>query len=355
MAMKAVVEAGVGGPVVLTSAAEDVEHEFPDSRVRQLVIEGRPADVTDLRITHWITIAFELDESEVEDSTAVARELLDRVVDGIAVSAGQEIRVYYWSERVLTPEGTRVRLRPTGIASQPPTPFDVLPLMRAPLTERHYRALRHLRHGLAHTSPEHRFTSLMLAVMILSTTFPDPPTTPRTCPKCGEQLGNLRPGDRARLMNLANVLGGWTAEQIDPLWDLRNTVMGHGRRSLTPQVALELLEAGFDTARLAYDCLNASLPGLNLPGPAPSWFMTDLYMLIASGDHAHESVIDVRVMPDGQEWIASWPSVGPQEFRAGSPWLAIEQARNYATLTMKHAPKPPQPETPEIVRVSILL
>jgi hypothetical protein len=355
MAMAAVVEAGVGGPIIMTSQAEGAENEFPDPRVTRLTIEGRPPHVSDLRITLWITIEFELDETEMDESTVIARELLDRVVDALAVSAGQEVRVFHWTERYSTPKGQTVRLRPIGFVEQQAVPFDVIPLISAQLTERHYRALRHLRHGLAHTSPERRFSSLMLAIMILARTFSSPLARTRHCPSCHAVLGGQQPGERERLLNLANVLDGWDAREIDRLWDLRNTVMGHGGRNLTADVAMELLEAGFSAARLAYDCLNACLPGLALQGPAPSWFVTDLYMLLDSGDHAHETAIDVRVGREDDQWIAAWPAVEPAEFRADDPPAALRAARDRAIQSMKRAPRASDGREPEVLRLAIFV
>src|SRR5437588_7533975 len=353
--MRAVVEAGVGGPIKLVSETEAHESPFPDSRVSRLVIEKRPADVSDLRIELWITIEFELGESEVDESTAVARELLDRVVDALAVSAGQEVRIYYWSERVSVQGGQRVRLRPAGIVAQPIADCDPLPLISADLTPLHYRALRHLRHGLAHTSPERRFTSLMLAVMILAQTLPEPPAQTKRCPRCKQPLETVPPGDSARVLNLANILPAWTKDQVRRLWKLRNSVMGHGGRSLTPEVVMELLESSFEAARLAYDCLNASLPNVNLAGPTPSWFMTDLYMLMASGDHAHEGVVDVRVKRQGDEWVATWPVSEPEEFHRSDPWMALRAAQEHALHAMRRPPRPASPEPPEVVRFPIWL
>lgn len=354
MTISAVVEAGVGGPISLSSRSDGEDTDFPDPRVTRLTVEGRPSDVEDLRVSLWVTIEFELEDTEQDESTAIARELLDRVVDALAVSAGQEVRIFHWTERFATPGGQTVRLRPIGVLEQPIVPFDVLPLISAELTDRHYRALRHLRHGLAHTSPERRFSSLMLAVMILARTFPDPPAQQRTCPSCDASLGELRPSERQRLLNLAAVLEDWSVEEVENLWDLRNTVTAHGRRPFTPAVLMELLDAGFSAARLAYDCLNASLPGLSLPGPPPSWFMTDLYMLMASGDHAHETVIDVRVSREGEDWIAEWPAVEPKEFRTDNPSSALNAAREHATRTMKRAPRHGGHD-PEILRLTIFV
>lgn len=356
MAIAAVVEAGVGGAISMTSQAEAQETEFPDPRVTRLTIEGRPPHIGDLRIILWITIEFGLDETELDESTVIARELLDRVVDALAVSAGQEVRIFHWTERYSSPTGGQlVRLRPIGIVEQSVVEFDVMPLTSAQFSEKHYRALRHLRHGLAHTSPERRFSSLMLAVMILAQTLPDPPATTRHCPSCDAPLGRQGPGERERLVNLANTLDSWEEDEIRRLWDLRNTVTAHGGRNLTPDVAMELLDAGFSAARLAYDCLNASIPELNLQGPAPSWFVTDLYMLLSSGDHAHETAIDVRLRREGDEWIATWPAFEPAEFRGDDAPSALRVAQEYATQSMKRAPATSDRSEPEVLRLAILV
>ena len=351
--MRAVVEAGVGQLIRLVGEAWDGNAStFPDPRVTKLTFEARPADVSDLRIGLWITIEFEIDESELDDSTAVARELLDRVVDAVAVSAGEEVRIYYWSERVFVPGAQRVSLRPIAV-DRPEVDFEIAPLISQELNEPHYRALRHLRDGLAHTSPERRFTSLMLAVVILARTLPDPPVREEKCPNCDAVLRTVGLGDGARIANLANILTGWTAERLKELWELRCAVMGHGGRALTPNVASELLEAGFDAGRLAYDCLNASLPGLNLGGPAETWFMTDLYLLLDSGDHAHEGAVDVEIKRDGDEWVASWPATERREFRAADRWAVLRAAREQAIGSMKRPPRPAEPGDPEIVRIPI--
>ncbi len=191
----------------------------------------------------------------------------------------------------------------------------------------------------------------MLAIMILAQTLPDPPATIRYCPSCREPIGRQNPGERERLMNLVNTLDGWDADEIKRLWDLRNTVTAHGGRSLTPDVAMQLLEAGFSAAHLAYDCLNASIPELALPGPAPTWFVTDLYMLMSSGDHAHETAIDVRLHREGDHWVAAWPAVAPTEFRADNVPAALRAARDHATQSMKRAPGTSDRGEPEVVRL----
>jgi|SRR6266568_5248866 len=102
----------------MTSEAEGYESDFPDPRVSRLTIQGRPPYIGDHRITLWITIEFGLAEAEQDESTVIARELLDRVVDALAVSAGQEVRIYHWSERYSLPTGQVQRLRPIGIVEQ---------------------------------------------------------------------------------------------------------------------------------------------------------------------------------------------------------------------------------------------
>jgi hypothetical protein len=120
------------------------------------------------------------------------------------------------------------------------------------------------------------------------------------------------------------------------LWKLRNEVIAHGNRELMPPVMLELLEGSFDAARLAYDALNAALPGLDLPGPPQSWFMTDLMMLMASGDHAHQAIVDIGVEQDTSgDWIATWPSTEQERFRSRDYQEALDRARDRATATMR--------------------
>lgn len=329
-----------------------VEMDFPDPRVTQLIIEGRPAHVSDLRIDLWVTIHFEIDESDLESATVVSRELLDRVVDAIAVSAGDDVRVVHWSERFKTSKGTIIRLRPTSIVQPQPRPLNPIPLMSAPLTPTHYRALRHLRHGLARVSPERRFSSLMLAVMILARTLPDPEPLTRECPACHKKTPQT-PGDRQRVLNLASTLNGWELAEVAKLWNLRNSVMGHGGKDLSPDVAMELLDASFSAARLAYDCLNASLPGVDLEGPAPSWFITDLYLLLDSADHMHETSIDVQLSEDGGLWTASWPAVDPTDFHASDASTALRAAAEYAVQSMKRPPTAGEGNIPDVFRLSV--
>ncbi len=356
MTNNVIVEAGVGGALVLGGEPSSIATAFPDERVSRLSIEARPQEVHDLRVTLWITIEFELDSAEESELTNISWELLDRVVDVLAVSAGQEVRIYHWQTTIRLPNGgMRTILRPIGINAQPPTVFDPTPLITAEFTERHYRALRHLRHGLAHTAPDRRFASLMLAIIILARFFVPDISKVKTCRQCGAEVERHGPGDRDYMLNLAEVLESWTVEKLDYLWTQRNNLTGHGNRAMDTRASMSLLEASFDAVRLAYDCLRASLPNVNLAGPTPLWFMTDLDLLMTIADRAHETAVDIAIRqePSG-EWTASWPAGETVSFATDLPGPAIARAADAAQRSMKR-PIRGSSGPPTVVRVNILI
>jgi hypothetical protein len=334
--MICIVEAGLGGSVRLVSQAGTFNISALEDRVKSVVLEAvDPPTMRDLRIKIWVTIEFEVDEREKATVSYLARDYLDSIVDILSISAGQEVRILHWSHRVRHAKGTTLTLRPISMTS-PVLEFDPYTLLSASLNERQKRALRHLRHGLATVSPERRFMSLLLAVMILSREFEFDVQRVTSCKNCGHVVEARGPGERDRLLNLANVLPGWTVERIMAFWKLRNDIMGHGNKPLSAKAAGVLLEASFDVATLAYDALNACLPELNLAGPSPLWFVTDLEYLMSIGERAHETTIDVLVdqVSEGN-WSARWPAHNPTAFTALSGEEAVDKAKAFAQKTLK--------------------
>lgn len=309
----------------------------------------RPAGVRDLRIRGWIEIEFEVSEEDDALKSFLARELIDRIVDASSVIAGVDLPILHW--QVTSPQ----ILRPQYAIETGVTDVDLLRVAaRTDLQERHYRAMRHLRRGLAQTSPERRFGSLMLAVEILSRFWEPPSQTPR-CATCGQDLAcrhcEAAPAPQvglgAYVRNLSTVLQNWTEGDIQRLWNLRSAVTAHGNEHLSAARLLELVEASMDAAQLAYDALNASLPDLDLPGPPPTWFMTDVFLLEDSIVCAHTAPIHVSVLQgeSKDEWIARWPPDDPQEFRASHPLEALEKARQAALEALRRRQlKDPNPD-----------
>lgn len=342
------VEAGIFCMMDLAWDQETKDVNFPgDKRVIRFTVGPRPGSVQDLRINYWITVVFGVEEEHRGKISFIARELVERIVDALSVLAGIEVQIIHW--QVVRPQIAR----PTSIHGGKPRKVDLVAFSQLDLSERHYRAIRHIRRGLAQSSPERRFASLMLAVSILARSWKPDVEKIAKCPQCNATVSTHGPGERDHLRNLTKVLGGWTEQQIDKLWNLRNAVIGHGNEHLTPNMGLELLEASFDAARLAYDALNASLPGAKLEGPNPLWFITDVFLLEDSAIGAHKGVADVLVKRgEGNQWTVTVPTVEPKSFSNEDPFAALRAAKQYLESSMKrhvHASSVP----PEIVRIPI--
>jgi hypothetical protein len=159
-------------------------------------------------------------------------------------------------------------------------------------------------------------------------------------------------GKKDYLMNLTKVLSGWTEEQINKIWKLRNDFIGHGNEHLTPEMGLELLEASFDVVRLAYDALNASLPGANLEGANPAWFITDVFLLEDSALGAQRSTADVAIRKEGGEWIVTVPTIEPTTFSHENPYQAIKLAKQHLESQMRR-PVRSYSVPPDVVRIPI--
>ena len=339
--IKARVEAAIGGHFHLESYPRNIIFSFGEDAVNLLIdpINQTLADlrVRDLRASHWITIQFESDDLDREKVGLFSREALDRVVDLLSALSGEEVRIYYWRTSFTNETGQWMTVaRPTTHISKPMISIDLKPFLESKdLTERHYRALRHLRHGLANTSPEKRFSSLLLSVLILSRLFPPDIQKITACRNCGHTISQHGPGERDYLLNLVNVLQGWSTAEINELWRLRNTLLAHGNEHLDAHAIWRLQEASMKTARLAYDTLKASLPNLEISGPAQSWFFQDTFMLMDSGDHAHEGAIDIGIRKgDDENWVATWPPMGSIEVKDQNAIEAIRQTRRLAQESM---------------------
>jgi hypothetical protein len=172
------------------------------------------------------------------------------------------------------------------------------------------------------------------------------------CPSCGAEVSSHGPGEKDYLMNLTKVLSGWTEEQINKIWKLRNAFIGHGNEHLTPEMGLELLEASFDAVRLAYDALNASLPGANLDGANSAWFITDVFLLEDSATGAQRSTADVAIRKEGSDWIVTVPTIEPRTFSHENPYHAIKLAKQYLESQIRR-PVRSHSVPPGIVRIPI--
>jgi hypothetical protein len=127
---------------------------------------------------------------------------------------------------------------------------------------------------MAQHTPDERFNTIFLAVMILARHFePRRRTSEQFCPHCKKRLPPRPTGEREYLLNLGEQLNGWSAKDVKELWDLRNRLPGHGQAHLDRQARDELSAGSVKAAHLAYDALKA-ISGNHWPDrPHDLWMM----------------------------------------------------------------------------------
>lgn len=226
--------------------------------------------------THCVRVEFDGEAGLKDHLTMRADEILDRVVDVVSLVAGLGVAVFSGSCGWIDEDGMgNVVLRPVGEAASGST--HTLDLAGQPLsfgaTERERRAIRYLRRGLSAPDLDERFNYLMLAVMVLARGFEVPLASPTVCERCGEPTPHQGVGERAYLLNLANVIPNRTEDQLKSLWDLRNRFPGHGREHLDKNAQNELAHASVGAAELAFEVLSAASPDTFPDRPHPLWRM----------------------------------------------------------------------------------
>lgn len=236
-----------------------------------------------------VTFAFYVNPTIDEDEDkqviqSVSRLLAERFLGLLSFFAGKKLSAVNIQPTTIGNEGQYLTILPmVARGSTPPVKVELTADIEG-LTpsENVFSALFWLRRGLAERDPVENFSALMVCLQIMARHIVVQQPVERHCPSCGAKLETQGPSITSLMRELVVSRLGASPELFNRLWEVRNAIVAHGNRPVTPKVFLELTELKFDAANLAFQSIKLGL-GIPLdspPSPNQAFFVTDAFMYV---------------------------------------------------------------------------
>jgi len=238
----------------------------------------------------YITLAFYISRYPSEDDSSSSKVIstslfyVEKFLSLLSFFMGTKLSAEHIQYNIKNEDGSFKKILPVIRRTAVPKIKDELRNYKIvePPNEEVFNALLWLRRGLAEHDPIITFSSLMVSLEIMARLKSSIGATLLYCEKCGQICGHYEYHVTASMKDFLVDILGCTIEKFNELWAARNSIVAHGRKTLSPEEYVKLTELKFEAANFAYKGMKLCLGiDINSPlSPSPMFYVTDALMHI---------------------------------------------------------------------------